>query len=67
LEKLRELRAQRLLDQILQVWPSPELPHLMLKVRVWNWVPVAEVVELAHRALVFPQIPQPVQALLVSP
>jgi hypothetical protein len=35
--------------------------------RVWNWVPVAEVDRVAHRVMVFPQAPQPVQAPLFSP
>jgi hypothetical protein len=39
----------------------------MLKVRVWNWVPVAKVDKVAHRAVAFPQAPWPVQAPLTSP
>jgi hypothetical protein len=35
-------------------------PHSMLKARVWNWVPVAKVDKVVHRAVAFPQAPRPV-------
>jgi hypothetical protein len=38
----------------------------MLEVGVQNWVLVAEVDEVAQRAVVFPQVPHPVQAPLFS-
>jgi hypothetical protein len=53
--------SPRLLGQILQLCSSLSLPHLMLKARVWNWVLVPEVDEVAHRA-VFSQSPQAIQA-----
>jgi hypothetical protein len=38
----------------------------MLEVRVRNWVPVAEVDKVAYMVVVFPGVPQPVQAPLFS-
>jgi hypothetical protein len=36
----------------------------MLEAKVWNWGLVAEVDKVAYRVVVFPQVPQPVQAPL---
>jgi hypothetical protein len=56
------LRPQKLLNQILYVWLSLKGPHPASEVGVQKWVLVAEVERAAHRVVVLPQLPQPVQA-----
>jgi hypothetical protein len=60
LREVREVEAPKFPNQILHVLLSLEFHHPVSEAGVQNWALVEEVDKGAHRAVVPPQVPQPV-------